>query len=344
MITDPEKSAPSPGVGISESKIITGGGDIVGKDKIIIRNAYFGDFGQLPIANVGAGVSQEPIVDTEFSPWLLFYLPDRLEQQRRLTAVLQTQIDSGGNKPNAFFIVGCEEDCLDTLVDRIRDVHLPAILKSNALPPGVIYCSLQWTGSDDQAGLAVPERSEQLDEVKKQLCSALGLKTTADKSIIEQKLATSRRCCLFHVGLSVADWCAPQRQLMLAWLRWLYALDFTKVQSPIITFVTIIYPSDFFRRLASQRALSMLRRDVRQLVADADIGSIVNALPEPRGVRFNDVEQWIREYVPKYFGGVDHEVLRRMLRRQFSIILGFGERARSMAETAAALRVQSGRA
>lgn len=86
----------------------------------------------------------------------------------------------------------------------------------------------------------------------------------------------------------------------------------------------------------------MLRRDVRQLVADADIGSIVKPLPEPQGVRFRDVEQWIREYVPKYFGGVDREVLRRMLRRQFSIILGFGERTRSMARTAAALRAQSG--
>jgi inactive STAND len=340
MITDPEEPAAPPGLRISESKIATDGGDIVGRDKIIISNAYFSAVSQLPVANVGAGVREEPIVDTELSPWLLYYLPDRAEQQRRLTAVLQTQIDSGRNKPNAFSIVGGDEDCLDTLVERIRFVQLPAILKSNALPPGVLYCSLRWTGSDD----AARQPSEQLDEVKEQLCSALGVKTTADKSIIEQRLANSRRCCLFHVGLSVADWDAPQRQLMLAWLRWLYTLDCAKVQNPVITVVTVIYPSDFFRRLASQRALALLRRDMRQLVADADIGAIVNALPEPRGVRFSDVEQWIREYVPKYFRGVDHEILRRTLRRQFSIILGFGERTRSMAKTASALRAQSGEA
>jgi hypothetical protein len=344
MIVNPETSAPSPGVGISESKITTGGGDIIGQDKFVIGTAYFGAVNQSPIVKVGAEVSQDPIVEAEFSPWLLFYLPDRIEQQRGLTDVLQKQIDSGLNKPNAFFIVGCDDDCVDTLVDRIRYIHLPAILRSNALPSGVIYCSLRWTDTDDEAGLDVPEPSDQLDEVREQLCTALGLKTTADKSIIEQRLVNSRRCCLLHVGLSVVDWSAQQRQLMSAWLRWLCALDFTKVRSPVITVVTIIYPSDFFRRFASRRVLGMLRRDLRQLAADAEIGSIVSALPEPGGVRFRDVEQWIREYVPRYFGGVDHEVLRRLLRRQFSIIFGFGERARSMAKTAAALRAQSGEA
>jgi hypothetical protein len=340
MITNAEKAAPPPGVGISESKIDTGGGEIIGRDKFVIGTAYFGAVDQPPIAKVGAEVSQA-IVEAEFSPWLLFYLPNRVEQQRSLTDVLQKQIDSGLNKPNAFFIVGCDDDCVDTLVDRIRYVHLPAILRSNALPPGVIYCSLRWPDTDDQAGSAVPKPSEQLDQVRKQLCTALGLKTTADKSTIEQKLLNSRRCCVLHVGLSVADWGAPQRQLMSAWLRWLCALDFTKVQSPIITVVTIIYPSDFFRRFAWRQALETLRRDVRQLAADAEIGSIVSALPEPGAVRFRDVEQWIREYAPKYLGGVDHEALRRVLRRHFSIILGFGERTRSMAKTADALKAQS---
>jgi hypothetical protein len=126
----------------------------------------------------------------------------------------------------------------------------------------------------------------------------------------------------------------------------LSTLDLSKVQSPIVTFITITYSPGFFYRVLSQRALFVLRRDIEQLRTEADVAAIVHILPELGRVQFGDVEQWIREYV--YVDDADREVLRRLIRGHFCVIFGLGNRALSMAKTAevvkAALKTPSVRA
>jgi len=174
------------------------------------------------------------------------------------------------------------------------------------------------------------EIAHRLAEIRDQLYDALGVKTTADRSLVEHKLEISQMSCLFHVGLSLADWGAPQVGLLAAWLRWLNALNLSRVRNPIVVLVGVVYPSGYFYRARSLSKLAVLRRDISLLANDPEFGATVHMLPELCGVRFSDVEQWIREYVED----VDHEVLRRLIRAHFSRMLGFGERTLSMYQAA----------
>jgi inactive STAND len=328
MTTDPDIHDHPSGISIIDGKIDTGGGDIVGRDKVtgdkvVIGAAFFGAVGAQPPERAGAPLRRPPR--------LLPYLTDRTEQQRRLTTALQAQIDRGSNKPLTFFVIGSEDECLDSFVEQVRIVRLPAILESNGLPREILYRSLQWAGSDVQRGMLDGEEvARQLEGLRDQLYDALAVKTTADKSLLEQRLTNSPATLLIHVGLSLAEWGASQTQLMAFWLRWLNALDLSKARKPIVTLVSIIYPSSFFYRLFSRRSLAVLRRNVLALANDPDFGATVHPLPELGSVRFDDVEQWIREYVEN----VDREALRRLIRGHFSIIFGFGDRSLSMYRTA----------
>jgi hypothetical protein len=101
-----------------------------------------------------------------------------------------------------------------------------------------------------------------------------------------------------------------------------------------VILVSVIYPSGLLQYLLWYRAVNALRRGVASLSTDREFDSVVYALPELGTVRYNDVEQWIKEYVE----GVDREVLRRLLRKRFSGPFGLGERRLSMYRTADIMR------
>jgi hypothetical protein len=158
----------------------------------------------------------------------------------------------------------------------------------------------------------------------------LAIKVTADKSTVERKLANTSASWLFHIGVGISDWKEPLDSVFRRWLEWFAALDLTRGRHPIITVMTVEYPAQFLPRLLCQRALTRARRDIRRMAGGAELGVAVHALPELHRVRFDDVEQWIREYAEN----VDPEVLRRRVRRHFSRALGFGERRLSMYDVA----------
>jgi hypothetical protein len=229
-----------------------------------------------------------------------------------------------------FVAVGSDDDCIDRFVDQVRYMRLPEILELNGLAPNLLYRRLEWPNPDIQSGAPRDNFEYLFDDVKGQVCNTLAVKVTADKSVIERKLANTAGSCLFHIGMSLGDWDGPQRELVRMWLRWLAGLDLTPVRNPIITLISVVYPPGFFQRLWCQRALSKLRHDVRAMARDAEFGAMLHALPEMRRVRFGDVEQWISDYVED----VDPEALRRRVRKHFSKKLGFGERTLSMYATA----------
>ena len=66
------------------------------------------------------------------------------------------------------------------------------------------------------------------------------------------------------------------------------------------------------------------------MAAATEFDGALHILPELGSVRFDDVEQWIREYGDN----VDREVLRRQVRRHFAGTLGLGERRLSMYDAA----------
>jgi hypothetical protein len=263
-------------------------------------------------------------------PRLLPYLTDRTEQQRRITNILQAQIDSGHIAPIAFFIAGSEDQCPDSFVEQVQIVQLPKIMLANGLKPAVFYTSLRWATSDQLNETLDADTSEQFEEIKAQLHLALSVKTTAHKSTIENRLVRLGISVLFHVSLDLANWGPNQVQLITAWLQWLKGLDLAAAQTPILILVSIVYPSGWLQRIRYHRLLARLKNDIRQFAGDVDFGSMVHALPNLQGVRFGDVEQWIREYVED----ADREILRHLVRRHFTVIFGFGERSLSMARTA----------
>jgi hypothetical protein len=186
---------------------------------------------------------------------------------------------------------------------------------------------LQWVAIDASDARPLEEDGHSLDDIRQQVHRALGLKSSVDKSTIEQKLADNPVSCFFHIGLSIVDWDDAQLKLIAAWLAWVSSLDVSQSRNPFITIISIVYPSAFLQRLWRQRALRILHRDLRSL-ANACEG--VHALPELHGVHFNDVEHWIREYVEDS----DREALRRLIRAGFSRAFGFGQRALSMYQAA----------
>lgn len=263
-------------------------------------------------------------------PRLLPYLTNRYEQQRHFTRVLQAELDRGNSRPITFVATGSTDDCVDSFAEQVRYMRLPAILKSNGFAPDVLYRRLQWPIHDAHVGLPSDNNlGYLLEDVKSQLYDTLAVRSTAD---FEKKLADTSVSCLFHVGFGLADWQGLQRGLMLLWLQWLSQLDLSLARHPIITLISVEYPSGFFRRLWYRRALNRIRLDFR--ANSSEFGAAVYALPELRTVRFADVEQWIREYVEN----VDREVLRRLLRQHFVRKLGWGERRLSMYEAAEAVK------
>jgi hypothetical protein len=334
MMTLPGKDAYSPGVVLKGGNVQTGGGDIVGRDKDKVgQDKVGGDKYVIKTAFFAGGVSSRSGRSSALGhpPRLLPYLTNRTEQQRRLTSALQAQFDSGLNRAMTFFALGSEDECLDSFVEQVRYVRLPEILKSNGLPPDdIVFRSLQWAGSEIAGGVLQGEVANQLEAVIDQVNDALGVKTTADKSVLEQKLTNSPVTCIFHVGLSAPGWGPPHAELSSAFLRWLNALNLSAIRNPIVTLFSIIYPAGFFYRLFSERAMVSVRRDIRALAGDPEFGTAVNILPELRRVSFDDVEQWIREYVEN----VDREALRYYIRQHFSRPLGFGQKKLSMYKTA----------
>ncbi|WP_284310105.1 hypothetical protein [Labrys miyagiensis] len=329
------------GISINRSGLSTGGGDVVGRDSVggdniggdkITINAFVGAEKAYQADDNDLGSARPPR--------LLPYLTDRAEQLRYLTGALQRQFDRGLNKPVTFFAIGSDDDCLDSFVEQILYLRLPSILNVNGLPPAILFRSLQWPSANVLSDQSLQSTVNQLDGMKDQIHDMLGLRSGASTSMVEQKLANIRASCFFHVALQACDWSASQATLVEAWLHWLNELHPSKVPFPIITVVSIGYPSDFFGRLRWQRALSILRRDINSLTISTEFALSAYVLPRLRSVRFDDVELWIREYVDN----ADREVLRRhvrryFLRRRLFSMFGIGDRTLPMYQTAEAVKL-----
>jgi hypothetical protein len=316
-------------VAVSNAKLDTGGGDVVGQNKA--ESNFFGPtfFTSMP---------EQPAKASSIEPQrrlpLLPYLTNRVEQQRNLEAALQEQFDRGAVRPMTFFIVGKDDECLDSFVEQIYWVRLPEFLESNSRPTNVVYRSLQWVSGETLVESSAADIDRQLLDVKSQVVAALGLKVSADiladekklNPVIEQKLASSPVMCVFHIALAVADWNGAQEQALAAWIGWLASLKVSNARCPVVTLVGIVYPSRWLSALWWGKAVLAMRRDIDKLGRDAVIGPSVRALPELKSVRLQDVEHWITEYVEN----ADREELRRIVRRRFSAAFGFGQRRMSM--------------
>jgi hypothetical protein len=268
-------------------------------------------------------------------PRLLPYLTDRVEQQRQLTTALQAQLDRRINRAATFFAIGAYDDCVDSFVEQIGHVRLPAILDSNGLNNDVLLRSLQWPTTEERAENADDGTLRQLEDLKSQLRDALAIRATADQAAIEKKLANTPASWFFDIKIELADWRKCHPELMRSWLRWLSTLSLARVRYPMVILIYMVYPSDILRRLCWQRALHGLRINIKGIAADAEFKETVHLLPELHSVRFGDVEQWIREYVQD----ADREVLRRRLRKHFSVF-GFRERRLSMYRIADIVRTE----
>jgi hypothetical protein len=288
---------------------------------------------QLPAPAMPAAAA--PNAPARRPPRLLPYLTDRREQQQGVAAVLQAQIDRKETLPTTFFTLGCEDECADSFVEQLKYVRLPELLGANGLPEEVLFRHLRWPIGDD-GGLPWrdDEIARQFADVEAQVRQALGVKVTADAALITRKLANNPVCCCFHIGIALGDWGPGQLRLLRRWLDWWGGMDFSSVGLPVVGVVSVVYPAGWLPRLRLGGALRRLRRDLQRLLREAPPGTAVHALPELRNVRFEDVDQWIRELVDN----VDREVLRRQLRRHFSRRFAFGRRRLSMYDTAAMLK------
>lgn len=267
-------------------------------------------------------------------PRLLPYLTDRHQQQRYLTKVLQTELDRTSKRPVTFIAIGSADDCVDSFVEQVRYMRLPAILELNGLNPDVRYRRICWPTPERHERVSTDYIEHLFDDLKEQICNMLAVKVSANRAVIERKFVSTPGSCLFHVAICLSDWGEPLRALLESWLRWFGSLDLATARYPIVTVLTIEYSAEFFSRILCQRSLGGVRRKVHAMAAEPEFDGVLHILPELGTVRFDDVEQWIRDHVDN----VDHEVLRRRMRGQFSGVLGLGQRRRSMYDAAEIVR------
>jgi hypothetical protein len=322
-------------IDVDHARIDTRGGSLVGRDQIrgdhVRGNKFEINAPNLFFTSDSSQSTDELRETFHHPPRLLPYLTDRTEQQRRIAVALQARLDHALSKPTTFFVHGSDDDCLDSFVDQVRYVRLPAILRSNALRPEILFLHLEWPNTTEDMAPQVLH----LEDVQFQVRDVLGLKSSADNVAIVQKLSNNLATCFFHVGLSLNNWNQSQAGLVHSWLRWLNMLDLSKVQYPITILVSIVYPPGFWHKLMFRRHLAALRKDIGAFASDAALHGSIYDLTEMRRVRFDDVEKWIRDYVDD----VDHEQLRRMVRKAFMNRFGFWQRTLSMYRAAEVVKI-----
>src|SRR5262249_25104514 len=141
--------------------------------------------GALSLLETGARSRRGSFIGSEAAalrpPRLLPYLTDRHEQQPFLTSKLQAALDQRANRPITFVPIGSADDCVDSFVEQVRYVRLPAILEANGLAPDVLYRRLQWPSPDMQTGLPNDSVEYLFEDVKAQVYDTLAVKVTADK-------------------------------------------------------------------------------------------------------------------------------------------------------------------
>jgi hypothetical protein len=298
------------GVQLDHSTAGTDGGDIVGGNKFLFQTISYGSGTPRSNGTDRALPAAQPST-------LLPYLTDRRAQLRYIAAHLQTQLDSGLNKPATFFVVGSDDECSDRFFEQVSCVGLPSLLRSNDLPSNIIFRSLAWPKIDEELDPDTIDLS--LVDLKSQIFGALYIRTTADWSIFQQKLADSSATCAFYVALNLGEWNQSCKLLLSAWLKWLNQLNLTNVRTPFITVVSLVYRPEFVYRLWTRKSAAVFQRDLRALLGDSNYGGTLQALPELRRVKLSEIELWIREDID----GVDREVLRRIIRKKFALLFGF---------------------
>jgi hypothetical protein len=121
---------------LDDSTVATDGGDFIGGSKLLFQSISFGSGTQR------SNATDESLPGTQPSA-LLPYLTDRRAQLRYIAAHLQTQLDSGLNRPATFIVVGSDDECADRFFEQLHRVGLPSLLRSNDLPGNIIFRSLE---------------------------------------------------------------------------------------------------------------------------------------------------------------------------------------------------------
>src|SRR4051794_35308519 len=185
----PTRGKNESGVLAKQSTGQTGGGGIAGRDLVTV---YVG-------GGVGGGGgggnsrqsgSQEGL-GSRVQPFLP-YLTDRRDQDHSLRRCLEQRMMAGCRRPVIAFVLGSDDDSIDTFAPRLEVTTLIEVLKASKFPSVVIRKSLRWSNS--------PE------EIREETLYKLSLSGTADSREIATLIKSSGASYLFQVGISIESW------------------------------------------------------------------------------------------------------------------------------------------
>ena len=271
------------GVSIVDSLIDTDHGDIVGRDKIVIKKAFLETV--LPNNGLADRTLRSEQKAALGPPRLLPYLTNRREQQQFMTEIFQSILDVDAIHPLSFFVTGSDDECVDSFIEQLRYVWLPNLLRSNDLSPEILFHNLRWP--DFTAEGEPYEEVNMTRDLEQQIKAILRLRSTAEQEAVRERLLEASSSFCFQVNIDVSQWPRRNWNILRAWFRWWDGMNLKgNSKYPIITMFSVAYRAGLFYRLLSSNSIARFHRKSNKILNDPEFRATVYTLPALRKIGF----------------------------------------------------------
>lgn len=269
------------------------------------------DAGRRPAPARHAATSQQPVF--EF-PALLPYLSDRRKQRDELKALLSDACKKTLHcKPLVCLVHGHEHECHGEFLDKVCGDILPDLLNLRKRHNSIGWARITWPAP-------VGSPAERLELYRRTLAQQVaGLDTTRTERIVEG-LNRYRHPVLIHSETMTSDWSRDEETLIEHWLDFWNTLPDLVDGRQLFVMLCIKHSAVAVPSLR-QRLFGTPQERARKFVSQLDFsrrtGIQGRVLSELTAVPYDDLHDWIEDFVNDYLKNNDQRIwLKRDLRER----------------------------
>lgn len=226
---------------------------------------------------------------------LLKFNCDRAVQRSIFVETIERALRRRLSWPQVVIAIGRDHDCVDSLVERLYSLELPAVLHSAKLRPETESKLLEWP-PEEYDEHATTQAVGESGELQKAVAQSLGLQRSAPRVRIVRELSAFGRAVVFHFDINGEKYDDRKRQELINALEWFGGLS-TEVSTPypivVMPWFTVRHSrlSSFF----GYDRVKILSSQLRSITNFGTVHDRLTILPPLGMITYQDAIDWLNE-------------------------------------------------
>lgn len=220
---------------------------------------------------------------------------DRIIQRNKFVDSLEQALKTSGSWPQIIVALGTDDDCVETLVERLCVDELPWLLKAFGLKPEMVTKRLEWPIHDFEISHG-DQAQKQILGLEKAVAKSMGLPPSAPRKRIANALNALGAAVVFEYDIDGETFDSLQFEVLRLEMHWWRDLGGEiKTPYPVIAMPWFGLRKDKLSWIPSRDRTAILSKQLVAIAERARLAHRFHVLPPLGRVTRQDAIDWLHD-------------------------------------------------